>query len=646
MLKSFEKLFSPIQYGNITLKNRMVMAPMAVHMSTQPSGFGFVNDREIAMFERRAQGGVGLIIVGSLLIKTDGDFGYQIYIDNDNKIPGLKKLVDAVHRHGTKIAAQIHHAGRATNPKITGYPTVSASALPATPEYPVPRELTTCEVKDYVEYYAQAARRAKEAGFDAVEFHGAHGYLIAQFMSPLTNFRTDQYGGSFLGRMRFITEIFKRTRELVGEDYTLSIRMSGDEIIPGGIDMHLAREIAQYLEKLGAAAINVSVHTYPYYRIVPPMYYQPGVNVYLAENIKEVVKIPVMTVGRINTPELAEEILSAGKADLVCLGRVLLADPDFPRKAEEGRAEEIIPCIACNKGCHNRKAEDRAVKCTMNPETGRETSFKINPAEKTKKVMIVGGGPAGMEAARVATLRGHEVELYEKNETLGGRLVLASVPPYKAGYMEGVEYLKRTIKKLDIKVHTGVNVDKAFIMQKKPDVVIIATGAQPLIPGIPGMDKAKVMTSDDLLAGKCSAGKRVVVIGGGSVGAETAHYLMDTTQREVFLIEMLSDIALDMSTEVRVIFMKDIKNYTKLHILTDTKVIGLEKDAVVVEKNKEAQRLEGIETVILAVGAASNQQLGNEVNSLIDEVYTIGDARTPDDATEAIYEGSKAAREI
>jgi len=646
MSNLYKQLLSPIRYGNVTLKNRMVMAPMAVHMSAKPSGFGFVNDREIAMFERRAQGGVGLITVGSLLIKTDGDFGYQIYIDNDNKIPGLKKLVDAVHQHGTKIAAQIHHAGRATNPKITGYPTVSASVLPETPEYPVPRELTTCEVEDYIEYYAQAARRAKEAGFDSVEFHGAHGYLIAQFMSPLTNFRTDRFGGSFLGRMRFITEIFKRTRELVGEDYTLTIRISGDEIIPGGIDMHLSREIAKYLEKIGAAAISVSVHTYPYYRIVPPMYYQPGVNVYLAENIKEVVNIPVMTVGRINTPELAEEILSRGKADMICLGRVLLADPDFPKKAQEGRAEEIIPCIACNKGCHNRKAEDRSVKCTMNTETGRETTFKIIPAKKKKKVIIVGGGPSGMEAARIATLRGHDVELYEKNDILGGRLILASIPPYKTGYLEGVEFLKKELARLKVKVHLGVEVNREMIMQKKPDAVIVATGAKPIIPKIPGMEHAEIINSDDLLAGKGKAGNRVVVIGGGSVGAETAHYLMETSQREVFLIEMLPDIALDMSTEVRVIFMKDIKNYTKLHILTSTKVIALEKNKVIIEQEKEQKKLEGIDTVVLAVGARSNAQLKKDLESLNCEVYVIGDAQQPDDATEAIYEGSKIAREI
>ena len=644
MNHQYKHLFSPIKIGSMQLKNRIVLAPMSVHI-TPPDGS--ITDREIDFYRRKAEGGAGLITIGSVLIRPDGNFGGQIFIDHDGRIPGLKRMVDAIHQAGAKISAQIHHSGRETNIATCGYQPVSASVFePETAEYDLPRALTTREVGDYVEYYAQGVRRAKEAGFDAVELHGAHGYLIAQFMSPLTNFRTDQYGGSFLGRMRFIKEIMERSRELVGDDYTITIRIVGDELRPEGIDMHLSREIAQYLEKLGVAAISVSAQMYPYVRTCPNMYHKPGINVYLSENVKEVVSVPVMTAGRINTPELAEEILASGKADLVNMGRVLLADPDFPNKAQAGRAAEIIPCIACNKGCHDRNAEDRAVKCTMNPETGREGKFQIVPAEKVKKVLVVGGGPAGMEAARVATLRGHEVELYDQNDELGGRLILASVPPNKAGYMEGIAFLKKEMARLQVKVRLGVKLDKAAILQKKPDAVILATGARTMIPPIEGVDQDYVLDSDDILNGKKTAGKQVVVIGGGSVGVETAHYLMETAQRKVTVLEMLPAFATDMPQDAQFIFAQEREKMPDLKIMTETKVLKINNDSVTVQTPNGQEEITDIDSVVLACGAVPNNTLAEELQGMDAALYTVGDALTPKDATKAIYEAAVAATEI
>ncbi len=640
----YKNLLSPIMYGNVELKNRMIMSPMAIHMTDT----GFITEEQIQYFARRAEGGIGMVIVGSLLVKKDGDFGYQLHIDDDNKIEGLKRLTDEIHRYGAKACAQIHHAGRSANPNYTGYPTVSSSEIPATPEYGVPRALTTREVEDYVEYFAQGVRRAKEAGFDCAELHGAHGYLIAQFVSPLYNKRTDKYGGSFLKRMRFVTEIYERARELVGPDFPIGIRISGDELTPGGIDMALAARIAKYYEKLGFCCINVSVHTYPYYRIIPSMYDKPGTNVYLAENIKKAVNIPVITAGRINTPELAESVIAEGRADLVALGRVVLADPDFPKKAAEGRPEDIIPCIACNKGCHDRKAKDRAVKCTLNTETGRETYFRLDHdrAKTVKKVMVVGGGPGGMEAARVAKKRGHDVTLFEQSDKLGGRLNLAAVPPGKSGYQTAIDYLTYQLKKEQVPVKFGTTVTKEWIQKEDPDAVILATGAKPFIPPIPGAEQDFVITADQLLKGEKEAGQKVVVIGGGAVGSETAHFLVDESTREVVLVEMMDRIAVDLPTEVRVTFMKEIESILDLKVMTGTKVLEIGNRSVTVEREGEKQVISDVDTVVIAVGVKPYNPLEEDLIALKKEYYTVGDCQKPQDAVKAIYEGSVAGRKI
>jgi len=642
-MTQFKNLFSPLKYGNLNLKNRIVMAPMSVHMTHD----GSVTDQEIAFYERRARGGAGLIIIGSLLIRGDGDFGGQLYIDKDERIDGLKKLVDTIHKHGAKVSAQIHHSGRETNARTSGYQPVCASLIePETLEYDIPRVLTTKEVGDYVEYYAQAIRRAKEAGFDAVEIHCAHGYLIAQFLSPLTNKRTDKYGGSFLGRTKFITEIFQRARELVGEDYTITVRISGDELRNDGIDMDLARKNAKYLEDLGAAAISVSAEMFPFVRTCPNMFHKPGVNVYLSDNVKQSVKVPVMTAGRINSPQLAEEILTKQKADLIGMGRILIADPDFPMKAMKGRSDEIVPCIGCNKGCHDRNSEDRYVKCTLNPEAGRELYFSIKQTEIPKKVIIVGGGPAGMEAARVATLRGHKVKLFEKEQKLGGKLLLAAVPPYKQGYMEAVKYLEREVNKLNIQVSLGCEISKEDVIREQPDVVILATGSSPIIPNIPGVEKDFVVTADDILAGKIEAGSKVVVVGGGSVGAETAHYLMETGPRNIVLVEMLPEICCDMPQDARIIFMREIKHLFNLCIMKNTIVIKIEDKAVILKNGDKEEIIKDVDTVVMAVGASPNTFLKNELEGSVPELHVIGDAIKARDVLTAVFEGSKEGRNI
>ena len=500
---NYTPLFQPISVGPLRLKNRFVMAPMSVHMTED----GSVSDAEIAYTERRARGGVSMIIVGSLCIWPDGNFGGQIFIHDDACIPGLRRLTEAVHRHDCLIAAQLHHAGRETNARTSGFQPVAPSYFePEThsvfkAEYDAPRVLETREVEQYVEYYAQAVRRAKEAGFDACELHCAHGYLICAFMSPLTNQRSDRYGGGFHARMRFVTEIIGRARQLVGEDYPITCRIVGDELREGGIDMELSVRIARYLESLGVAALSVSAGMYPYVRTVSNMYHKHGVNLYLAENVREAVRIPVMAAGQIDRPEIQLHALESGKADILCIGRTLIADPDYPDKLREGRLDDIIHCIACNKGCHDRSAEDRQVKCALNVRTGRETldAFAIRPAREARRIMVIGGGPSGMEAARVAALRGHRVELWDDRPRLGGRLRLAAVPPHKARYGEACDYLEREIRKLGVDIHLNAAVTEVELDSRKPDAVILATGSVPFVPPIQGLSGGGAVLVDDVL---------------------------------------------------------------------------------------------------------------------------------------------------
>ncbi len=518
----FKVLFSPIRINCLELKNRIIMP--AMHFLPADHGALLAEHRDF--YTERAEGGVALIIIGGLTINPEAGPFDMISAREDRFIPGLSRLAEAVHAGGAKIAGQLFHAGRyALSSRLGGRLPVSASPVRSRLTGETPRELSLSEIEAIEEDYAQAARRLQEAGFDAVEVIASAGYLINQFLSPIVNRRKDEYGGDFSGRMRFGLEVARRIRERIGPHYPLIYRLSGNEFMEGGLGMQEMQAFGQALEKAGIDAISVTGGWHETRVPQITMGVPPGALAYLAQGMKAAVSVPVVACNRIPDPRLAEQILRDGRADLIGFARSLIADPELPNKAREGRLDEITPCIACNQGCFDPIFEGQGVTCLVNARAGAEGRTQIRPASAKKKIVVIGGGPAGMECARVAALRGHHVSLYEKSERLGGQLHLAAAPPGRGEFLTFVRYLEKQLLKLGVQIQTGSEATASSVELEKPDVVVIATGAKPILPDIRGADLPHVVCAWDVLSGKADTGKEVVVIGGGAVGLETALFL-------------------------------------------------------------------------------------------------------------------------
>ena len=637
----FKTLFSPFQIGNLELRNRIVMPPMATNFASED---GFVNERHIAYYLRRARGGVGYITSEHTGVLRQGRaFLNMTLIDSDQHIPPFKKLVEAVHKEGGKIVIQINHAGRQTSASITGSPIVAPSAIPCPVRMEMPKELSLEEIQRIIEAFGEAARRVKEAGADGVEIHMAHGYLINQFLSPFSNKREDEYGGDADRRMRMALEVLRAVRNKVGAEFPVLCRLSADEYVNGGLKIDASKEIAKTLERNGADALHVSACVAASgYLNHPPYYAEEGVFVHLAQGIKSVVGIPVITVGRIRTPELANRILEEKKADLISMGRALIADPELPAKSLQGRMEEIIPCISCNRCIQSiRKG---ALACAVNPETGREGIFILKKTDRPKKIWIIGGGPAGMKAAEIAALRGHQVTLYEQQERLGGRFLLAAVPPKKQILKDFIDQLERQLQKLPVKVFIGRPFTPASLRRGKPDAVIVATGAKPFFPPIDGIREAKTISVEDALSGSAPLGKKVLVIGGGGIGAEVADYLSEEG-KEVTLVEMREGIALDLVGHLQHFLNKRLRE-KGVRLLTSTKAIRFEKQGVWVEDPQGTKKLEWFDSIVIALGFIADDEPVQSLKGKVSEVYVVGDASKPREVMEALVEGEEVALKI
>ncbi len=665
----FRMLFRPIKVGSMELKNRLVMP--AINYFNTPDGK--VAPCQIDFYAERARGGVGMIVIGGCTIDDTSGASNMLSIREDRFIPGLRSLAAAIRSEGAKAAAQLFHAGRyARSGHMGGRQPVSSSPVASRITREMPHGLSGGEIKKIQKDYGAAALRAKEAGFDAVEVLAGAGYLISQFLSPVVNRRQDAYGGDFQNRMRFVLEVIQEIRGAVGPDFPLLVRMAGNEFMEGGLENRDARGIARELEKAGADMLSViggwHESTVPQISMAVPQ----GAFVYLAQGVKESVAIPVMACNRINDPVAAEQILRDGRADLIGVARSLIADPEFPNKAQAGLLDDIRYCLGCNQGCFHPLAEHKPQTCLVNARAGAEAARSIVPALRKKKVMVIGGGPAGMEAARVAALRGHQVCLYEKSESLGGQIPLAAAPPGRSDFLNFARYLKGQMGKLDVDVHTGVEATAEVVEKEAPDAVILATGAEPVVPGIKGVEGSSVVLAWDVLSGKVDAGKETVVIGGGAVGLETAlflarkgtldaetlHFLMfheaetrETLQgllyrglKKITVIEMLEKMGQDIGPTTRWALIQDLSRLG-VKMLTGAKAGEITGDGVLVERSGEKEWLPA-DTVVLASGARPVNSLYEQIKSRIKEVYLIGDAKAPRNALDAVAEGLEAGRTI
>ena len=635
------KLWEPIRIGRMELKNRVVMPPMVTRYAADD---GFVTERTRNYYGARARGGAGLIIVEATYVHRQGwAFPNQIGISDDKFIPKLSELVDKVHQHGAKIAIQLHHGGRQAKEALSGLQPVAPSPLPMAGGE-MPREMTVEEIAETVAYFAEAAIRAQKAGFDGVELHAAHGYLIDQFLSPTSNKRDDEYGGDLHRRARFFLEIIAAVKEAVGEDYPVWCRMDGKEYGVEGITLEDARQTARLAQDAGLAAIHVSSWgpTTPVNRTTPT--FVPAVIEELAEGIKKAVSIPVIAVGRI-TPEDGERMLKEGKADLIAIGKAMLADSEWSNKVASGKTEDITPCIICN-GCRDdlRTPKVVGIRCSVNAALGREKESEIVPAAKPRKVLVVGGGPAGMEAARVAALRGHQVTLWEKESRLGGQLIQAAIAPHKDRIAPLYKYLETQLQKLGVKIQPGKEATAAAVAEFNPEAVVVATGVKPFVPDISGLDKVKVVQAGDVLEGKVKVGQKVAIIGGELVGCETAEFLADRG-RQVTVMRRGAEMATSIGPSNRDFFLSRLLD-KGVTLLREVRYDGVSPEGVIITTKDGEKRTIEADTVVLAAGSVSDAALYKAIKDRVSEVCCIGDCVEPRTIRDAISEGFRTGQKI
>ncbi len=658
----FPHLFSPITIQNMALRNRIVMT--AMHLGYTPKGE--VTDQLVNFYVERARGGVGLAIVGGCPIDEFGGMVGMISLHDDRFIPGLKRLTDTVKNHGAKIAAQLYQAGRYTHSAmIGGQKPISASAVRSRLTGETPRALALEEIPGVQDKFAEAAVRSREAGFDAVEILGSAGYLISQFLSPITNLREDEYGGSFENRMRFGIETISKVRKALGPDYPILLRIAGNDFMEGSNTNHEAKIFSAEAEKAGIDLFNVTGGWHETRVPQLTMGVPRKAYVYLARGIRSAVSGPVISSNRINDPRDAEEVLRSGGADLVTMARGLLADPDLPNKARSGKSRLIYHCVACNQGCFDSIFQGRPAACTVNPRAGREAELQIKPAPKSRKILVVGGGPAGMTLACTAKDRGHHVTLMEKTDRLGGQILLNHLIPGRGELETAAIDLIHNLQDKGVEMVLEKTATPAIIRQMAPDVLVVAAGAQPAKPKIKGVNGANVIQAWELLEKNSETGEKVVVLGGNAVGLETAlflanqgtlspealHFLMvnraetpetlttllDRGSKQVTVVEMTKKAGADVGLTTKWTLIGELKRLG-VKIITQTEAVGITPEGLQVE-DEQGSGFIAADTVVLAAGSKAENELVDMIGDQVPEIHVIGDAKKPRNVLAAIREG-------